>query len=59
MLADKSPSTRAKNVKVLVEGGATTLRGPVKSASEKKRSVLYCQEPKPGTGAIPGWYGHP
>lgn len=37
IVADKSLSTMAKNIKVLVEGGTVTLRGPVKSANEKSK----------------------
>lgn len=37
IVSDKSLSTMAKNVKVLVQGGAVTLRGPVKSADEKAK----------------------
>ena len=41
IVADKSLSTMAHNVKVLVAGGAVTLRGPVKTAAERKKiSVL-------------------
>jgi len=34
---DKSLSLQAHNIKVLTSGGVVTLRGPVKSADEKKR----------------------
>lgn len=34
---DKSLSTMAHNVKIVVEGGIATLRGPVKSAEEKAK----------------------
>lgn len=37
IVGDKSLSTMAHNVKVLVEGGTVTLRGPVKSAEEKAK----------------------
>lgn len=37
IVGDKSLSTMAHNVKVLVEGGAVTLRGPVKNADEKAK----------------------
>lgn len=37
IVADKSLSTMAHNVKVLVAGGAVTLRGPVKNADEKAK----------------------
>jgi hyperosmotically inducible protein len=35
IVQDKSLSTAAHNVKILVSGGAVTLRGPVKSEEEK------------------------
>lgn len=35
IVGDKSLSTTAHNAKVIVKGGAVTLRGPVKSAEEK------------------------
>lgn len=34
---DKSLSTMAHNVKIVVEGGTVTLRGPVQSAEEKAK----------------------
>lgn len=37
IVGDKSLSTMAHNVKVVVEGGTVTLRGPVKNADEKAR----------------------
>ena len=37
IVRDKSLSTKAHNVKILVEGGAVTLRGPVKNAGEKTK----------------------
>lgn len=37
IVGDKSLSTMAHNVKVLVEGGAVTLRGPVKNGDEKAK----------------------
>lgn len=46
IVADKSLSTMAKNVKVLVEGGAATLRGPVKSASEKAKVDAHAKSVK-------------
>src|SRR5687767_1998043 len=33
---DKSLSTYAKNIKIITENGHVTLRGPVRSAEEKK-----------------------
>lgn len=35
IVGDKSLSTMAHNVKVMVEGGSVTLRGPVQSVQEK------------------------
>jgi hyperosmotically inducible periplasmic protein len=35
VVADKSLSTNAHNVKIITTNGAVTLRGPVKSAAEK------------------------
>jgi len=37
IVGDKSLSVQAHNVKVLTSAGVVTLRGPVKSADEKKR----------------------
>lgn len=37
IVGDKSLSTMAHNVKIVVEGGAVTLRGPVKDADEKAK----------------------
>ncbi|MDQ6760420.1 MAG: BON domain-containing protein [Acidobacteriota bacterium] len=36
IVADKSLSTYAHNVKVIVQGGAVTLKGPVHTEEEKK-----------------------
>ena len=36
VVADKSLSTNAHNVKIITAGGVVTLRGPVKSAAEKE-----------------------
>ena len=37
IIDDKSLSTNAHNVKIIVRGGVVTLRGPVESAAEKTR----------------------
>lgn len=37
IVVDKSLSTMAHNVKIMVEGGTVTLRGPVQSAEEKAK----------------------
>jgi len=39
IMADKSLSTYAHNIKVISQDGAVTLKGPVKSESEKKTIV--------------------
>jgi osmotically-inducible protein OsmY len=35
VVADKSLSTMAKNIKIITANGVVTLRGPVKSSQEK------------------------
>jgi hyperosmotically inducible periplasmic protein len=39
IMADKSLSTYAHNVKIITQNGTVTLKGPVKSASEKQSVV--------------------
>ena len=46
IVGDKSLSTMAHNVKVLVEGGAVTLRGPVKNSDEKAKVESLAQRVK-------------
>ena len=46
IVGDKSLSTMALNVKVLVEGGVVTLRGPVKSAEEKAKVESLAKQVK-------------
>jgi osmotically-inducible protein OsmY len=36
IVKDKSLSTSAHNIKIITQGGAVTLKGPVRSAEEKK-----------------------
>ena len=43
---EKSLSTMAHNVKVLVEGGVVTLRGPVKNAEEKAKVETLAKQVK-------------
>lgn len=43
---DKSLSTMAHNVKIVVVGGTATLRGPVKSAEEKAQLELLAKNVK-------------
>ena len=46
IVADDSLSTNAHNVKVITVGGVVTLRGPVKSDSEKAAVVAKAQQAK-------------
>ena len=46
IVGDKSLSTMAHNVKVLVEGGVVTLRGPVRSAEEKAKIESLAKQVK-------------
>ena len=41
---DKSLSTYAHNVKIVAQGGAVTLKGPVRSDEEKKTLVSKAEE---------------
>lgn len=52
IVGDKSLSTQAKNVKVLVEGGVVTLRGPVKSADEKAKVESLAKNVKGITSTV-------
>jgi len=38
-MKDRELSTAAKNIKVITANGQVTLRGPVKSAQEKQKSI--------------------
>ena len=44
VVADKSLSTNAQNVKISTTGGVVTLRGPVKSAAEKAAIAAKAQQ---------------
>jgi hyperosmotically inducible periplasmic protein len=44
LTADKSLSTYAHNVKVITQGGKVTLKGPVRSADERKAVELKAAE---------------
>ena len=48
IMHDDSLSTMAKNVKIVAENGAVTLRGPVKSAAEKAKIVQLAQNAAQG-----------
>src|SRR5688572_13526009 len=43
-VVDTKMSTNAQNVKIITQDGHVTLRGPVKSADEKKRIVAFAEE---------------
>jgi len=45
---DDSLSMMAKNVKIVAENGAVTLRGPVKSAAEKAKIAELAQNAAQG-----------
>ncbi len=51
IVGDTSLSTMAQNVKVMVEGGAVTLRGPVKNAVEKAKVESLAKSVKGITSA--------
>jgi len=44
VMADKSLSTYAHNVKIVTQNGAVTLKGPVRSEDEKKSIVAKATE---------------
>jgi hyperosmotically inducible periplasmic protein len=44
VIADKSLSTYAHNVKIIAQNGSVTLKGPVKSEEEKKAIVAKAGE---------------
>jgi osmotically-inducible protein OsmY len=44
IMADKSLSTYGHNVKIMVEGGKVTLRGPVNSAEEKQKVEMLAKQ---------------
>ena len=46
IVGDKSLSSMAHNVKILVAGGAATLRGPVQSAEEKAKVESLAKQVK-------------
>ncbi|MDP9053103.1 MAG: BON domain-containing protein [Acidobacteriota bacterium] len=51
VIADKSLSTYAHNVKIVSQGGAVVLKGPVRSDEEKK-SVMSKAEDIAGSGKV-------
>jgi osmotically-inducible protein OsmY len=44
VVADKSLSTNAQNVKIIAKNGAVTLRGPVNSAAEKSSIAAKAEQ---------------
>jgi hyperosmotically inducible protein len=48
IMHDNSLSMMAKNVKIVTENGAVTLRGPVKSAAEKAKIAQLAQNAAQG-----------
>ena len=48
---DKSLSTMAHNIKILVEGGVVTLRGPVQNTAEKNKVGTLAKQVKGITSA--------
>ncbi|HVV45168.1 MAG TPA: BON domain-containing protein [Bryobacteraceae bacterium] len=44
VIADKSLSTYAHNIKIITQGGVVTLKGPVRSEEEKKAVVAKAGE---------------
>jgi osmotically-inducible protein OsmY len=51
IVADKSLSTYAHNVKIITQGGQVTLKGPVKSESEKEAIASKAADVA-GTGKV-------
>ena len=52
IMADKSLSTYAHNVKIISQDGTVTLKGPVRSDDEVKSIVAKATDVVPGTGKI-------
>jgi len=52
IVSDKSLSTYAKNVKVIVRSGSVTLRGPVRSGDEKKKIGDYANQAVGSSGSV-------
>jgi osmotically-inducible protein OsmY len=44
VVADKSLSTTAKNIKIITNNGVVTLRGPVKDSHEKEKIEVKAQQ---------------
>jgi osmotically-inducible protein OsmY len=52
VLADKTLSVSAHNVKIVTQGATVTLRGPVASASEKDRIAALARQHAPGKDVL-------
>jgi hyperosmotically inducible periplasmic protein len=52
VMADKSLSTSAHNVKIVTKGSTVTLRGPVVSAAEKVRVAALARQNAPGKDVL-------
>jgi osmotically-inducible protein OsmY len=52
VLADKSLSTSAHNVKIVTNGSTVTLRGPVMSPAEKARVTALARQNAPGKDVV-------
>jgi len=52
LMADKSLSTSAHNVKIVTQGSTVTLRGPVMSAAEKDRITALARQNAPGKDVL-------
>jgi osmotically-inducible protein OsmY len=52
VMADKSLSTYAHNVKIITQNGMVTLKGPVRSEDEKKAVMAKAVEAAGGAGNV-------
>jgi osmotically-inducible protein OsmY len=52
VIADKSLSVSAHNVKIVTSGNTVTLRGPVASAAEKERIAALARQNAPGKDVL-------
>jgi osmotically-inducible protein OsmY len=52
VIADKSLSTYAHNVKIITQNGMVTLKGPVRSEDEKKAVMAKAVEAAGGAGNV-------
>jgi hyperosmotically inducible protein len=52
LMADKTLSVSAHNVKIVTNGSTVTLRGPVASAAEKERIAALARQNAPGKDVV-------